>query len=735
MRKRRTALPFVILGVFLGAGGLAAFQHGWIVRRVLIRAGLAKKPANLLRNAGFLQATNGCFPDYWGTTAPSQIRDWPRRFGLERDAPVPGIRALRIDNPGGAGEIRVCSFNNAMDLAVPEGGPLTLSLYLKASSPARVRLGQLNTPISRMKELRVGPEWQRFAYSETARPSPAGTLPYLGGYLEFSAPVTLWIAGAQLERGSQPTPFSLALMDDRPLPVYPWPARDLRTTEPAPPGIEAMVERSFYAPGEPARVRLVSHLPSACQASIEIAGGEGPARSFKVPLGAGESRWAPLDEPAPELAHARGRGASRASSALPPRAKPYPPGRVPFHPDGRRRSAGEYQLHVLALDAAGQIAARAEDRLVIVPEGNVGGVPVDRVRRCLLVDGRPFAARAALLDFMVDPTSTWQFEDLRDRGYNTVALNVAPEKQDAASLELLRGRLNAAGRLGLRVVCRFHPDYGVSYEAHRRGILQTMATLRAHPALLAWLLVDEPGIWWQHRTDRTREGLRRLYEEARRTDRSHPVYINEYAWTPGEGGYATIRNTDIGSLDCLPIGLYQNSVAALAEKFPPIDRDCAAAGKPMGFFTQLDGGMLTQAREPTLAEARAMAYLTAIYNVRLLIQYIYRPTSPEYWSSMKGVNAELGRIQELTMTEGFRQVEGGTRERKVHYALWSGAGRQYLIACNTAPQPVRAAFDLPREARAPARIELLAGGEGASLDHGRLTVPFPPLGRAFLELS
>lgn len=699
--KRRAALGGALLGAALIAGGWAASRHRWIVRRVLIRAGLAKKPANLLRNAAFLRTTNGCFPDYWGTTASSQIRDWPRRFRLEPDGPVPAVRALRIDNPGGVGEIRFCSFNNAVELALTGGGPLTLSLYLRASSPVRVRLGQLNTPIPRMKELRVGPEWQRFAYTETARPSRAGTLPYLGGYLEFSAPVALWIAAPQLERGSEPTPFSLALMDDHPLPVHPWPARDLHTTFSLRPGIEATVERSFYTPGERPRMRLVSYLASGCEVTVEVrpAAGGKAVRSLKAPLGAGESRWLPLD--------------------------------------GGEFRPGEYQVRVQEIGAAGRSPAVAADRLTVLPEGSSHtprtSVPVDRVRRCLLVDGRPFSARAALLDFMVDPSSTWQFDDLRDRGYNTVALNVAPEKLDAAGIERLRRRLDAAGRRGLRVVCRFHPDYGVPYATLRSGILRTMSALRGHPAPLAWLLLDEPGIWWTHRKDRTRERLVQLYQEARRTDPYRPVYINEYQWSPGQGGYATLRNTDIGSLDRLTIGLYQNGVAELAEQLAPIDRDCAAARKPMGFFTQLDGGMLTQAREPTLAEARAMAYLTAIYNVRLLIHYIYKPTSPEYWNGLAGVNAELARIQDLTTRAGMRHLEGGTRERKVHYAVWEGAGRRYFIACNTAPEPVRAAFEMG--GHTITRFEARAGGEGASLDGSRLSIPFPPLGCAFLELS
>jgi hypothetical protein len=156
----------------------------------------------------------------------------------------------------------------------------------------------------------------------------------------------------------------------------------------------------------------------------------------------------------------------------------------------------------------------------------------------------------------------------------------------------------------------------------------------------------------------------------------------------------------------------------------------------MAFITQLDGGMMTQGREPTLEELRAMAYLLAVYDARLAYQYLYKPTSAATWDGMAGVNAELARVQELTAAEGMERTEAGTRDRRVHYALWAGGGREYLVACNTAPEPARPDFDLPALPGGAARgLRIHYGSRGAALSGRRLSVPLPPHGRAFIELS
>lgn len=215
---RRRFLALASAATVTAAGAAAASP--WRRRRALIRLGLTSAPANRLRNAGFLQCTIPGLPDYWGTSAPADIADARRVITVTDAGTVPGVRALRLTNPAAGYKLSLVS----MKTFVPAPRPYTFSVNLRRASSASVDVA-LSMGWNQPTAIQVGSEWERHVITyEPRRESDSDH--GLGVGIWLSGEGAIDIATPQLEEGDRATPFDLALMDDRPLPVAQWPRAD-----------------------------------------------------------------------------------------------------------------------------------------------------------------------------------------------------------------------------------------------------------------------------------------------------------------------------------------------------------------------------------------------------------------------------------------------------------------------------------------------------------------------------
>jgi len=191
-----------------------------MARRALIRLGLMRPPLNLLRNADFGQCTSEGIPDYWGSGVAADVIDARGAFTITGDGPVTGSRVLRLTNrwPG------TRLFVQSAKTFVPKPQPYTFSVYLRADArnvPVGLGIGWAGDhPVTTTRN------WQRHVVTYTPSlesRSDAG----LAVTVSLSAPGAIEIAAPQLESGDRATTFDVALMDDHPLPVVPWPETDV----------------------------------------------------------------------------------------------------------------------------------------------------------------------------------------------------------------------------------------------------------------------------------------------------------------------------------------------------------------------------------------------------------------------------------------------------------------------------------------------------------------------------
>ena len=158
---------------------------------------LVAAPANMLRNAGFMQCTNPGIPDWWGTGTPERVTNWAGNYGTTPDSPVPGTAALMLRNVEGQSGWSVQSY---LHRGLKAEGDYALAVWLKGDSddmPATLGMGNAHTT------LKVSREWKRYTW--IAKPGPAEW----GTVISFSVPKgTLWIAAPMWTEGSEAAEFA-----------------------------------------------------------------------------------------------------------------------------------------------------------------------------------------------------------------------------------------------------------------------------------------------------------------------------------------------------------------------------------------------------------------------------------------------------------------------------------------------------------------------------------------------
>ncbi|MBM3461107.1 MAG: hypothetical protein FJX76_03300 [Armatimonadetes bacterium] len=342
----------------------------------------------------------------------------------------------------------------------------------------------------------------------------------------------------------------------------------------------------------------------------------------------------------------------------------------------------------------------------------------------------------------LDQAELRQLKDIAAHGFNGIVpfgrLEVAP----------LRRCLDVAEKVGLRVVPLLDHALKAPFREIAARTLDRVQALRDHPALFAWIVVDEPARWWDTAAGRTRDDLTSLVQAVRATDPRHPACVNDQAneWQGNGTGYLPLDAAEIVSCDDYPIGHFQNGVAHVGDSSGNLTRN--TAGKLAAFWLQLHGGASVQTREPTVDEVRAMTWVAFVRGVRWRFYWYYKPMNPTLWASMAPLNAEIDRLGKLVLGPDARPLARGTRGGKIHYAAWrlvGPGGKRCLAACNASEETLSVRFDTQEWGLEPARVprgqsdaqpvqlvDAWYGREGIETEGRSLRVRFGPLERRVL---
>lgn len=295
---------------------------------------------------------------------------------------------------------------------------------------------------------------------------------------------------------------------------------------------------------------------------------------------------------------------------------------------------------------------------------------------------------------------------LKENGFNFVA--AGPDALDKVA------------EAGLMAAVPFHGDD----EAYLKELGETIEANKNHPAVLCWMLADEPEY---NKLDLM--GIYRAYQLVHRLDPSHPAYLV----ITDPRGYETFgRCCDVLAVDTYPIsnGTIQDVGANIAKAYRITGKDRPVWHCGQTFRWPSD-------RAPTPQEHRFMSYLALLEGVKGLLWYAHRwgdyhlPTDdPALWEAQKQFIAEVHRIEPHILAEGLGQkpevISEGGRVRAVRKQAPDGS--ILVISLNATRNEAAKARIAAADSKA--RIfEVLGENRTATLNsEGWIEDSFEPLG-------
>ncbi|MFC3773717.1 carbohydrate binding domain-containing protein [Paenibacillus sp. GCM10012303] len=250
---------------------------------------------------------------------------------------------------------------------------------------------------------------------------------------------------------------------------------------------------------------------------------------------------------------------------------------------------------------------------------------------------------------------------------------------------------------------------------------QMVARFKNHPALLGWMIMDEPtgnGI--------PQSEILEAYKRIRSIDSDHPTYMVEsetYAYRP------TGQATDILVTDVYPYNrVNAQPISAVGDGVRKAVLDTEGV-KPVWTILQtfLFPGSTSWDYLPTIGQVRNMAYQSILAGSKGLGYYSindpgWKLRESVLWTGLAAFKDELPLIGEL-VSQGSKTAE--QIGSAVQWGLWNKGQEQYAVAINVTNTTQSAEIPL---ASAGNRVQLMYGGEPASWGswNGKLNADLGP---------
>ncbi len=290
------------------------------------------------------------------------------------------------------------------------------------------------------------------------------------------------------------------------------------------------------------------------------------------------------------------------------------------------------------------------------------------------------------LAFMLLLTSTPASPPLVLEIYNAASPEPAAECRAAGFNALVvanREQLDLCQRLGFKGIFGGLPHTATSYDADQ--VRKTVESVRDHPALHAYILLDEPDLrWWSAPPSMVAE-MAKIVREA---DPHHPVQATFSGFLGARALVPYTETVDVIRLDSYPF-YYNRPLAWPAEV---IDSCRAATGdsKPIWLIQQAWSNVEAF---PSPDYDRCLSYLALIHGVRGIGHYAYlfgdRGTTqtlpanePEFWAYLKAFTSQLALLSELNDPPANARLFCGSRGGRIEWVLRRRGKEMLLLMAN-----------------------------------------------------
>ena len=221
-----------------------------------------------------------------------------------------------------------------------------------------------------------------------------------------------------------------------------------------------------------------------------------------------------------------------------------------------------------------------------------------------------------------------------------------------------------------------------------KGLEEAISNYKTHPAILAWMVADEPV------GDLT--PIKARVRRAKEIDPNHCVFVNYAAGVDASFG-------DVVSIDFYPIPFSgPETVGPVVEAQAAVT---AKVRKPLWFILQTIGYHCYVPREPTAEEEEAMTYLALLGGARGLMHFWNRPYGDRLWLRMGSLAYEVEKLTPV-LTEGKKVDLSLKPESPVKAQAYRLGKDLYVISVNASDSPCRAGLRIAN-ARFVARARVL----------------------------
>ncbi len=346
------------------------------------------------------------------------------------------------------------------------------------------------------------------------------------------------------------------------------------------------------------------------------------------------------------------------------------------------------------------------------------GTQIDRERRCIIVDGKPFLVIAPLVHMFSHPQEYIRklARHWSDAGFKTIMVVKNSTRPDFK--QCFDDLLAACEEHGVKTI--LWPGYGWNDGAAAEPIVRPFMQA---PSLIAWLPVDEPELYT------TPDKVIRCINEFRKCDPYHPAFMNNSVMgIPSR--YADLT-TDILSIDDY-VTKYAR-VADVIANVATMTKVGEKERKPSWMFLE-GSNQQHHGREPTVGEQVAQSYGTIITGCSGMYYFMGQPSCKLHWETYKQINKELLSLSDVIFS--LEEAPTATINTPAVIATTRRLGDSlYVISVNLEDKPVDAILRLPDGQRIGGSAEVLFENRSVNLKGAAIRDSYAPHERHVYKLD
>jgi hypothetical protein len=354
-------------------------------------------------------------------------------------------------------------------------------------------------------------------------------------------------------------------------------------------------------------------------------------------------------------------------------------------------SHGVYEFSARFLNGAGDEVASAKE-VIRKMEPAENEVKIDRVRRVLLVDGKPFFAFMPLQLFHIpaghpygnqDEVIDTQMAWWKQHGFRTLHIGV---NADMEWSERIWDRVfESAEKNNLKVVVFWTGRWYRVLIDNPEKLERFITRWKDKPSLLAWMPADEPEIGSVKPED-VAAGIKRVKE----MDPYHPVYIN-YTQIGPVSRYAGLPG-DIMSLDYYLTAVEGRTIEETL-RFVDIMEEISEEQRTPTWNYIAGSTIFNHCREISAEEQVAQTYGNVIKGASGLGYFFGQILGRRHWKAFRNLNEEMTALTPIIFSgEEIKQVAVSSKD--ILYMTRKYGDRIHIMAVNIHNRKVDAAFDL-----------------------------------------